>query len=247
MFHRRTTWYAAVLLAIPPVVWGQRASGPDVALDPVPGVPGAFQVRAKAPLPPAADPHGRFDIRVDGRSIFGMEYAHAAGRREPLRPQVADLADWSRAPLCPPDRVLIDSRTGRLRFFTGHDNSTFKSEVTALRREMYGDSALGAWQGKRFFLSHWSIPMNLWAYDVSDPRNPRKIGEVRVPTRTYGLLALRRGLLIVGTERGTHCVDAADAARMTVHGPLGTSQWFSPITSRYLAGWKSPAETTHFQ
>jgi hypothetical protein len=252
MLLRKTTWCgAAVLLTLPAVAWGQRLVVPEVALEAVRGVPGAFQAGGKVPLPPGARPRdgagGRFDIRVDGRSIFGMEYAHATGRREPLRPQAADLSDWSSAPLCPPDRVLTDPRTGRLRFFTGHDPATFKSQVTALRREMYGDSALGAWQGNHFFLSHWSIPVNLWAYDVSDPRNPRKVGEVRVPTKTYGLLALDRGLLAVGTERGTYCVDAADPARMTVHGPMGASQWFSPITGRYLAGWKSPAETTHFQ
>jgi hypothetical protein len=119
--------------------------------------------------------------------------------------------------------------------------------VTALRREMYGDSALGAWSGKHFLLSHWSIPLNLWAYDLSDPNHPRKVGEVQVPTKTYGLQALERGLVVVGTERGTHCVDARDPGSMTVHGPLGPSQWFAPITSRFVAGWKSPDETTHFQ
>jgi hypothetical protein len=237
-------------------------SVPDDTFAAVRGVPGAFQLAgAKNPVPltvggkpldaegianRAGKPDG-FDIRIDGRSLFGMDYAHATGRREPLRPEAADLSDWSRAPRCPPDRVLIDPRTGRLRFFTGHDPSRFKSQVTALRREMYGDSALGAWQGNRFFLSHWSIPLNLWVYDVSDPKNPRKIGEVHVPNKTYGLRALDGGLLVVGTERGTHCVDASDPARMRVSGPLGPSQWFAPITSRYLAGWKSPAETTHFQ
>jgi hypothetical protein len=176
-----------------------------------------------------------------------MEYAHVTGRREPLRAQSADLSDWGRAPRCPPDRVLIDPTTGRVRFFTGADPATFKSTVTAQLREMYGDSALGAWSGKHFFLSHWSIPMNLWAYDVSDPRNPRKVGEVQVPTKTYGLLALKGDLLVVGSERGTHCVDARDPSSMKVQGPLAPSQWFAPITSRYLAGWISPGETTHFQ
>jgi hypothetical protein len=234
-------------------------SVPDYTFEAVRGVPGAFQTKNSVPLTArgkrlnaegianlAGRPDG-FDIQVNGRSLFSMDYAHATGRREPLRPQAADLSDWSRAPRCPPDRVLIDPRTGRLRFFTGHDPSKFKSQVTALRREMYGDSALGAWQGNRFFLSHWSVPLNLWAYDVSDPKNPRKIGEVHVPTKTYGLVTLDGGLLVVGTERGTHCVDATDPGRTRVRGPLGPSQWFAPITSRYLAGWKSPAETTHFQ
>ena len=44
-----------------------------------------------------------------------------------------------------------------------------------------------------------------------------------------------------------YCVDASDPSSMKVHGPLGPSQWFAPITSRYLAGWRSPGETTHFQ
>jgi hypothetical protein len=143
--------------------------------------------------------------------------------------------------------VLIDPVNGRLRFFPGHDPAAFKSQMTAAIREMGGDSALGAWQGDRFFLSHWSVSPNLWAYDVRDPKYPRKIGEVQVPSKTYGLLALDNRLLIVGTERGTHCVDASDPRQMKVSGPFGPSQWFSPITSRYLAGWKSPAETTHFQ
>jgi hypothetical protein len=234
-------------------------SVPDSTFETVRGVPGAFQVNGKVTLTAggkpltaedlaarAGKPDG-FDIRVNGRSLFGMDYAHAIGRREPLRPQAADLSDWARAPRCPPDRVLVDPRTGRLRFFTGHDPSTFKSQVTALRREMYGDSALGTWKGNRFFLSHWSTPLNLWAYDVSDPKDPRKIGEVQVPSKTYGLRTLDSGLLVVGTERGTHCVDASDPGRMRVSGPLGPSQWFAPITSRFLAGWKSPAETTHFQ
>jgi hypothetical protein len=188
-----------------------------------------------------------YDIRIDGLSIFGLEYAHRIGRRQPLRPLHADLSDWSRATACPPDRVLVDPAAGRLRFFAGHDPSAFKSEVTAQVREMGGDSALGTWNGNRFFLSHWSIDQNLWAYDLSDPKNPRKIGEVSVPTKTYGLLTLDSGLLIVGTERGTHCVDATTPERMKVSDPLGPSQWFQPITPRYLAGWKSSAETTHFQ
>jgi RNA polymerase sigma factor (sigma-70 family) len=237
----------------------QGPSVPDYTFEAVRGVPGAFQAKNLGPLTAggkplnaedvanrAGKPDG-FDIRVNGRSLFGMDYAHATGRREPLRPQVANLSDWDRASRCPPDRVLIDPRTGRLRFFTGHDPSKFKSRVTALRREMYGDSALGAWKGNRFYLSHWSIPLNLWAYDVSDPKNPRKIGEVHVPTKMYGLQILDSGLLVVGTERGTHCVDASDPGRMRVSGSLGPSQWFAPITSRYLAGWQSPAETTHFQ
>jgi hypothetical protein len=42
-------------------------------------------------------------------------------------------------------------------------------------------------------------------------------------------------------------VDASNPGQMKVSGPLAPSQWFHPISSRYLAGWKSPAETTHFQ
>jgi hypothetical protein len=225
----------------------------------VPDVPGAFQVadaakrleakgralEGKEVIGLAGKPDG-YDIQVGGVSIFSLEYAHQVGRREPLRPLPADLSDWSKALACPPDRVLVDPATGRLRFFVGHDLAAFKSQVTALRREMYGDSALGTWKGNRFFLSHWSVNPNLWAYDVSDPKAPRLIGEVTVPTKTYGMLTLDSGLLIVGTERGTHCVDASDSG-MKVIGPLGPSQWFNPITSRYLAGWNSPDETTHFQ
>jgi hypothetical protein len=226
----------------------------------IPDVPGAFQVagaakrlevqgralEGKEVIGLAGKPDG-YDIQVGGVSIFSLEYAHQVGRREPLRPLPADLSDWSNAPACPPDRVLVDPATGRLRFFAGHDPAALKSQVTALRREMYGDSALGTWKGNRFFLSHWSVNLNLWAYDVSDPKAPRLIGEVSVPTKTYGMLTLDSGLLIVGTERGTHCVDVSDPGQMKVVGPLGPSQWFNPITSRYLAGWKSPEETTHFQ
>jgi hypothetical protein len=220
----------------------QTASAADVTFEAVAGIPGGFQIRGgTAALAPASQP------LVDGVGLFTMEYAHRIGRREPLRPLDADLSDWQKAPPCPPDRVLLDRKTGRLRFFAGHDPSTFKSEVTALRREMYGDSALGTWKGNHFFLSHWSVNLNLWAYDVSDPSNPRKVGEVHVPNKTYGLLTLDNGFLIVGTERGTHCVDASNPAQMKVSGPLAPSQWFNPISSRYLAGWKSPAETTHFQ
>jgi hypothetical protein len=260
MLRYLSKWSAAALLfALPIVARGQRPSVPEVAFEAVPHVPGAFQAKGKGPLMAggmpldaqsilcaAGKPDG-FDIRVDGRSVFGMDYAHAAGRREPLRALAADLSDWGQAPPCPPDRILIDPRAGRVRFFAGHASATFTSEVTALRREMYGDSALGAWSGKHFFLSHWSIPQNLWAYDLSDPTHPRKVGEVQVPTKTYGLLAVANGLLIVGTERGTHSVDATDPTNMKAHGPLGPSQWFAPITARYLAGWKSPDETTHFQ
>jgi hypothetical protein len=123
---------------------------PDLSFEAVRGVQGAFQVNGTVPLTAggkplkaedlaarAGKPDG-FDIRVNGRSLFGMDYAHVVGRREPLRPLAADLSDWARAPRCPPDRVLIDPRTGRLRFFTGHDPSKFKSRVTALRREMSG-------------------------------------------------------------------------------------------------------------
>jgi hypothetical protein len=258
LFEWRKVCVLALLVALPAGARGQTPTSAEADLEVVPGVPGAFQTRGKVPLTASGKPlddrgsarAGRpagFDLRVDGRSIFGLDYAHATGRREPLRAQSADLSDWDRAPRCPPDRVLIDAKSGRVRFFTRDDPVTFQSKVTAQLREMYGDSALGAWSGNHFFLSHWSISQNLWAYDVSDPRNPRKVGEVQVPTRAYGLLSLKGGLLVVGTERGTHCVDASDPASMKVHGPLGPSQWFAPITSRYLAGWKSPGETTHFQ
>jgi hypothetical protein len=240
------------------VVFVPAAAAADPTFLPVPEVPGAFRLNGGAkPLTVANKPlqskdvaalagtANGFDIRVDGVSMFSLDYAHRLGRREPLRPLAADLADWKTA--CPPDRVLIDPSNGRLRFFPGHDPAALKSEVTAAIREMGGDSALGAWQGDRFFLSHWSIDRNLWAYDLSDPKHPRKVGEVHVPTRTYGLMTLDNRLLIVGTERGVHCVDATDPAQMKVSGSLAPCQWFSPITQRYLAGWKSPAETTHFQ
>jgi hypothetical protein len=259
LFDLRMWWaLPALLAAIPGGACGQRPTSAEAEFEAVSGVPGAFKTSSKTPLTASGKPldarsvvrAGRpdgFDVRVDGRSTFGLDYAHATGRREPLRAQLADLSDWSKAPRCPPDRVLIDPKAGRLRFFTGDDPASLESKVTAQLRETYGDSALGAWSGKHFFLSHWSIPQNLWAYDVSDPKNPRKVGEVQVPTKTYGLLALKGGLLAVGTERGIHCVDASDPSRMKVHGPLGPGQWFAPITSRYLAGWKSPEETTHFQ
>jgi hypothetical protein len=226
----------------------------------VPSVPGAFELKGgPKPLTVGDKPlqdrdvvglagtSNGFDLLVDGVSVFSLDYAHRTGRREPLRSVAMDLSDWKKAPACPPDRVLIDPAHGRLRFFPGHDPAAFRSEVTATIREMGGDSALGAWQGDRFFLSHWSINPNLWAYDVSDPKHPRKIGEVQVPSKTYGLLTVGSGRLIVGTDRGTHCVDVSDPGHMKVSGLLGPGQWFNPITSRYVAGWKSPAETTHFQ
>jgi hypothetical protein len=234
------TWApVAVLLGI----WtAPLRAGDEPALIPVTGIPGGFQAREGV---------GAFSAEgapfVGELPLFGMDYAHRAGRREPLRPLAADLSDWAKAIPCPPDRVLVDHKTGRLRFFEGHDPDRFKSAVTALEREMYGDSALGAWKGNLFFLSHWSVDRNLWAYDLADPKHPRKVGETSVPTKTYGLLALPSGLLIVGTERGIHCVDAADPARMKVSPALAPGQWVNPVTPRYLAAWKSAEETTQFQ
>ncbi len=88
----------------------------------------------------AGKPDG-YDILVDRTSVFGMEYAHRVGRREPLQPMAADLSDGSKAPACPPDRVLIDPRSGRIRFFTGHDPAAFRSEVVARFRGTHGDCA----------------------------------------------------------------------------------------------------------
>ncbi len=67
-------------------------------------------------------------MRADGASIFGMDYAHRVGRREPLRAMPADLSD-GKTRACPPDRVLVDPRTSRLRFFTGHEPAQFQSEL----------------------------------------------------------------------------------------------------------------------
>jgi len=50
-----------------------------------------------------------------------------------------------------------------------------------------------------------------------------------------------------GRALTARAIAARDPGNMKVHGWLGPSQWFAPITSRYLAGWKSPAPTTHFQ
>jgi hypothetical protein len=47
----------------------------------------------------AGKPDG-YDVLGDGLSLFGMDYAHRVGRREPLRPLAADLSDWSKAPAC---------------------------------------------------------------------------------------------------------------------------------------------------
>ena len=88
-----------------------------------------------------------YDLLVDGASLFGMEYAHRVGRREPLRPMAADLSDWNKAPQCPPDRILIAPRTGRLRFFTGHDPAKFQSEFVAGFPGTHGDAAIARWRG----------------------------------------------------------------------------------------------------
>jgi hypothetical protein len=214
-------------------------------------VAGAFQIKGGGPLTAggapldardvaarAGKPDG-FDVRVDGRSIFDLDYAHAVGRREPLRPQPADLSDLARAAACPPDHVLIDPRTGRLRFFAGDDPAHFQSKVTARIRGTHGDNAQAFWRGDVLFLSHWESAYNLWAYDVSDPSAPARVGELTVANFAHGFVLLDAGLALMGTtEKGLFLLDLRDPRKMQVVKPLSLkADWLAPITSRYVAAW----------
>lgn len=190
----------------------------------------------------AAKPDG-FDLLADGASLFGLEYAGRVGRREPLRPLAADLSDWTKAPACPPDRVLVDPRTGRARFFTGDDPAGFQSRVIARFRGTHGDNAIPQWRGDTLFLSHWESAYNVWAYDVTDPRAPRKTGELAVANFAHGFVLLDSGFALMGTTgKGMLLLDLRDPARMAVVKPvLPKTDWLNLISPRYVAAWAKEA------
>ena len=257
---RLTIRWAAVLLA---TFWATRAAAASklVAVD---RMPGAFQ-RESGAAPLAA--HGRalgaaeveslagkpegYDVLAGGLSNFGMDYAQQAGRREPLRAMAADLADWQQAPACPPDHVLVDPRNGRLRFFAGHDPASFRSRVLARHRGTHGDNAIPIWRGNTLFLSHWESSYHVWAYDVSDTRAPRQVGELEVANFAHGFVLLDSGYALMGTTapQGPFLLDLRDPAHMRVvrsslaarRKPSEEMDWFGTITGRYVALWDSKA------
>jgi hypothetical protein len=182
-----------------------------------------------------------FDVRVDGVSVFGMEYAHRTGRREPLRPLAADLSDWKKAPDCPPDRVQIDPRSGRVRFFAGNDPSGFQSRVLARFRGTHGDNAIAHWRGDTLFLSHWEASFHIWAYDVHNPSAPEKIGELTVDNFAHGFVILDSGLALMGTtgSNGVYLLDLRDPRKMQrLRSLLPKHDWLQPISARYVAVWR---------
>ena len=229
-------------------------SGAGTALQGVPNAPGGFEreggpaaimVRGEplgvAKVESLAGTSGGYDLLVDGASIFGMDYAHRVGRREPLRPLAADLSDWQKAPECPPDRILIDPRAGRIRFFGGHDAAKFRSQIVARFRGTHGDAAIAQWRGNVLLLSHWESAFHVWAYDVSDPSAPRKIGELPVANFAHGFVVLDSGWGLMGTTdpRGIFLLDLRDPRRMKVaKAVVPGHDWLGPLTPRYLAVWR---------
>lgn len=233
-------------------------AGAQTALKAVPGVPGAFEPQARSapvmvqgkPLDAAkvellAGKGDGFDVLADGLGLFGMDYAHRAGRREPLRPVAADLSDWAKAPACPPDRVLIDPRTGRIRFFAGNDPARFQTKVVARFRGTHGDNAIAQWRGDVLFVSHWESSYHVWAYDVADPAAPVKVGEIPVANFAHGFIVLDSGWALMGTTdpRGVFLLDLRDPRHMKVVRPLiAQHDWLSLITPGYLAAWQGRKE-----
>ena len=251
---RFASWLALAALVACPV-----AAAAPTELQAVPRVPGAFAPRG-GPAPiivngkpleagkvePLAGKTDGYDLAADGESIFGMEYAHRVGRREPLRAMAADLSDWEKAPACPPDRLLVDPASGRVRFFAGHDPASFHSRVLARYRGTHGDNATPIWRGDTLFLSHWESSFNLWAYDVSKSDRPQKVGEIPVANFVHGFVLLESGYALVGSTSagGLFLVDLRDPAAMRVvrdrlvphPGPTGVD-WIAPVTPRYVAVW----------
>jgi hypothetical protein len=169
-----------------------------------------------------------------------MEYAHRTGRREPLRPVAADLSQWKKAPDCPPDRVQIDPRSGRLRFFAGHDPSRFESRVVARFRGTHGDNAIAHWRGDTLFLSHWEASFHIWAYDVHNPAAPEKIGELAVDNFAHGFVLLESGFALMGTtgKNGVYLLDLRDPRKMQrLRSLLSKHDWLQPINARHVAVW----------
>jgi hypothetical protein len=233
---------------------GAASAVAETGLKAVPGLPGAFEpqggpgpesIRGK-PLAAAqveslaGKPDG-YDILGDGASLFGMESAHRAGRREPLRPLAADLSDWNKAPQCPPDRVLVDPRTGRVRFFSGHDPAKFQSEVVASFRGTHGDWAFARWRGNTLFLSHWESSYHVWAYDAGNPSAPVKIGELPVANFAHGFVVLDSGWGLMGTTgKGVMLLDLRDPRKMEVVKSLVPEyDWVDVIAPGYVAVWQA--------
>jgi hypothetical protein len=94
---------------------------------------------------------------------------------------------------CPPDRVLVDPRTGRIRFFAGHAPATFQSKVVARFRGTHGDAAITQWRNNVLFLSHWDSSFHIGAYDLADPAAPVKVGEIPVANFAHGFVLLDSG------------------------------------------------------
>ena len=256
-------WSAALLVAgLFALGAVSRAQSLGDSFKPVPGIAGAFEL-ADEPRPLTAKGKpldaaellalvGKadgFGVLADGVSVFGLDYAHLGGRREPLRPLAADLSDWPKAPACPPDRVLIDPRTGRLRFSAGHDPGGFQSRTVARFRGTHGDNAIPHWRGSALFLSHWESAYHVWAYDVADPRQARRIGELPVANFAHGFVMLNSGLALMGTtaREGVYLLDLRDPAGMKVVKPLlPGNDWLAHAAPNYVAvwsgreGWREP-------
>ena len=233
---------------------GLGAASAGTGLKAVPEAPGAFELQG-GPAPEivrgkplaaaqveslAGKPDG-YDILADGASLFGMECAHCMGRREPLRPLAADLSDWGKAPQCPPDRVLVDPRTGRVRFFPGDDPARFESKVVANFRGTHGDCAFARWRGNTLFLSHWESSFHVWAYDAGNPAAPAKVGELAVENFAHGFVLLDSGWALMGTTgRGLVLLDLHDPAKMKlVKSLLPEYDWVDVIAPGFVGVWQA--------
>lgn len=137
----------------------------------------------------------------------------------------------------------MDPRTGRARFFAGDDPAGFQSRVIARFRGTHGDNAIPQWRGDTLFLSHWESAYNVWAYDVTDPRAPRKTGELAVANFAHGFVLLDSGFALMGTTgKGMFLLDLRDPARMAVVKPvLPKTDWLNLISPRYVAAWAKEA------
>jgi hypothetical protein len=230
----------------------QSAASTRVVLQPVPDTPGAFAPDARewagfqsaTGLAKAAWLNElvsgeKVVLHAQERNVFGLDYASLTGRRKPLRPVLADLSDWKSAPDCPPDRVLVDPQTGGVRFFAGHDPARFQSRVVARYRGTHGDNAYAIWRGDTLFLSHWESSYHVWAFDVSNPEQPRRIGELPVANFAHGFAILPSGFGLVGTTaRGLLLLDLRQPDKMQlVKELLPKKDWLALVNSRYVAVW----------
>jgi hypothetical protein len=210
------------------------AAGDDHRVfDPVPNVPGAYQLRGgSGPL--TAAPH----LRVDGVDVLGMDYAHLSGRREPLRLEDADLSDWKTAPAGRPDRILIDRKAGRLRFFPGTHLEHFKDDVVARFRGTHGDNAILQWKDKdHFYLSSWESAYHVWSYDVSDPSSPKKISEVGTENYAHGFVLAGNGYGLQGTSgKKVFLLDLRNPNEVKVlNSDIAQGEWLFPLNARYVS------------